>query len=82
MIRVYGNGVLGVGAVSVTISSNADNYMDIDCESGIACRGPENMNRFVALSGYDFPQLPPGETGLSLGTGITRIEITPRWWTV
>lgn len=81
-IRVYGNGVLGVGAVSITIINNAGKYIDIDSESGLATRGAENMNSSITLSGFDFPTLKSGNTGISLGTGITRVEITPRWWTV
>lgn len=82
LIRVYGNGVLGVGAVSVTIINNAGKYIDIDSESGIASRDAENMNSSITLSGFDFPTLASGENGISLGTGITRVEITPRWWSV
>jgi phage-related protein len=80
LIRVYGNGVLGVGAESVTIINNAGNYIDLDSATGMAMRGVANMNSSVNLSGTDFPTLPAGETGISLGTGITRVEITPRWW--
>lgn len=82
LIRVYGNGVLGVGANSITIINNSGNYIDIDTASGIASRGAANMNQSITLSGYDFPTLPAGETGISLALGITRAEITPRWWTV
>lgn len=82
LIRVYGNGVLGVGAFSVTIINNAGNYIDIDSESGIASRDAENMNSSITLSGFDFPTLESGDNGISLGTGITRVEITPRWWSV
>ena len=33
-------------------------------------------------SGIDFPRLAAGSTGISLGTGITKVEITPRWFVV
>lgn len=82
LIRVYGNGVLGVGATSITIINNSGNYIDIDTASGIASRGAANMNSSITLSGYDFPTLPAGTTGISLASGITQVQITPRWWTV
>ena len=28
----------------------------------------------------DYPVLAPGSTGIALGTGISRVMITPRWW--
>lgn len=82
LIRVYGNGVLGVGANSITIINNSGNYIDIDTASGLARRGAVNMNQSITLSGYDFPTLPAGATGISLASGITQVQITPRWWTV
>lgn len=78
-IRVYGTGVLGVGSESITISQ-ADVYTDIDCDIMDAFKGTANKNKFVSVSGADFPTLAPGANGISLGTGITRVEITPRWW--
>lgn len=82
LIRVYGNGVLGVGANSITIINNSGNYIDIDTASGLARRGAANMNSSITLSGYDFPTLPAGATGISLRSGITQVQITPRWWSV
>jgi len=82
LIRVYGNGVLGVGSDSITVSNNASNYMDIDCEAGLAYRGASNMNNSIMLSGFDFPELKGGTNNIALGTGISKVEITPRWWRV
>lgn len=81
-IRVYGNGVVGVGATSITLINNAGNYIDVDSATGMATRDEANMNSSVTLSGFEFPTLPAGNTGVSLGAGISRVEITPRWWTV
>ena len=82
LIRVYGNGVLGVGSDSITIINNSGNYIDIDCDAGLAYRGATNMNSSITLSGYDFPALVGGTNNIALGTGITKVEITPRWWRV
>lgn len=81
LLRVYGAGVLGVGDVNITISA-ADVYTDIDCETGRAYKGATPRDRYVTLSSIDYPYLQPGENGISLGTGITSVEITPRWYTV
>lgn len=82
LIRVYGNGVLGVGADSITIINNAGNYINIDCQSGIAYRDAANMNGSITLSGFDFPVLASGANSIALGAGISQVIITPRWWSV
>lgn len=81
LLRVYGAGVLGIGSDSVTITS-ADVYTDIDCEMQDAFKGTASKNQYIQLSGYNFPVLAPGVNNIALGTGITRVEITPRWWTI
>ena len=79
LLRVYGTGVLGIGSQSVTITQ-ADEYTDLDCEMMDAYKGAVSKNAFVRLSDYNFPVLKPGRTNFSLGSGITQVEITPRWW--
>lgn len=79
LIRVYGTGAFQVGAVTVTISSNPT-YIDLDSELMDAYCGSVNCNSLVSLSGYDYPEL-SGDTTITLGVGITKLEITPRWWT-
>lgn len=81
LLRVYGTGILGIGSHSITITK-ADTYTDIDCEMQDAYKGAVSKNRYIQLSDYNFPTLAPGTNRISLGTGISRIEITPRWWTV
>lgn len=80
-LRIYGNGRLTVGGVRIEVSGNADNYIDIDCEAEDACRGYTNMNSNLTLLDNRFPALPSGETQIEF-TGITKVEIKPRWWTV
>ena len=80
LIRVYGSGALGVGSETLTITDNTNNYIDIDCDMQDAYRGSANMNAKVTLSSGEFPVLHPGSTGITLGSGITKVEITPRWW--
>lgn len=78
MIRVYGTGSLGVGSNTVTITTNTS-YIDIDCEMMDAYRGATNCNGDIVLSSGSFPTLKPGANGITL-TGITKVEITPKWW--
>lgn len=80
LLRVYGTGTVGVGSRSITII-RADGYTDIDLETGSAYKGATNHNYDVDL-GLELPTLAPGETGVALGEGITRVDITPRWWSV
>ena len=81
LLRVYGAGQIGVNGDTITISQ-ADVYTDIDCEMMDCFKGLVNKNQFVTFSNYNFPVFAPGVNSISLGTGITRVEITPRWWRV
>ena len=80
LIRVYGKGKLEVGSETITIAKGATSYIDIDCDIQDCYEGSENRNGLVTLT--DFPTLSSGDTGIKLGSGITKVEITPRWWTV
>ena len=79
LIRVYGTGALGIGSTTVTISSNPG-YIDIDCDMMDAYYGAVNCNSYITLT--QFPVLKPGDNGVTLGTGITKVIITPKWWTI
>lgn len=81
LLRVYGFGTFGIGSDTVTIIS-ADEYTDIDCELMDAFKGATNCNGNIVLNSGRFPVLTPGANGVSLGSGITKIEITPRWYTL
>lgn len=80
-IRVYGTGTFTLGATSVQITETTD-YIDIDSELQDAYRGLVNKNGCIVLPSGKFPSLPAGNTGVALGEGISRLEITPRFWTI
>lgn len=80
LLRVYGNGVLGVGSTNITIAGNTYSYVDIDCDMGRAYYGATPLDSKITLNTIDYPELAPGNNGIVLGTGITRVIITPRWW--
>ena len=79
LIRIYGTGTVTIGSVEVAWNGPSS-YVDLDCDIQDAYYMGSNMNQYIQLSGYDFPKLEPGETQIILGTGITRVDITPRWW--
>lgn len=83
LIRVYGTGSLEIGNKTIKITK-ADEYTDLDCDIEEAYKddGSHNCNGNVQITDYDFPTLPIGKTGIKLGEGITKVEVTPRWWTV
>ena len=80
-MRVYGQGVLTVNGTAVTISSTSS-YIDLDCELQDAYYGSQNLNKYVSLSPNEFPKLSAGANAITLGSGITRVIITPRWWRI
>lgn len=79
LLRVYGAGVLGIGDNAITILS-ADEYTDIDCETMEAYKGTQSCNERIKIQNIDFPVLSAGEIGITLGEGITQVDLTPRWW--
>lgn len=54
--------------------------MDVDCDIMDAHYGAINLNSYLTLSGNEYPTLVAGANNLTIGSGITRVEITPRWW--
>lgn len=79
LLRIYGTGTVGIGDNAITITS-ADEYTDIDCDIMEAFKGTASCNQYVQIQGNDFPVLHAGTNGITLGTGITRVDITPRWY--
>lgn len=82
LLRVYGSGTLGIGGTNIVISAHAYSYMDIDCATGRAYYSATPLDSKVTLNAIDYPVLKPGSNGVSLSSGITRLIIQPRWWTV
>lgn len=83
LIRVVGSGALVVGSTTITVASNALSYIDLDCELCDASCGATNANRFITLSGTDYPVLPGNTTtGITKANTMTSVQIWPRWWTL
>ena len=79
LLRIYGRGRLTVGDEQVTVTEN-DSFIDLDCELEDAFRDTVNLNGCIELSSGDFPVLKPGSTSITFGSGITTVELIPRWW--
>ena len=79
LLRIYGRGRLTVGDEQVTVTEN-DSFIDLDCELEDAFRDTVNLNGCIELSSGDFPVLKPGSTSITFGSGITKVELIPRWW--
>lgn len=80
-IRVYGAGEIGIGSATITIDAHPFTYIDIDCDIMDAHYGASNANEYITVTDHIFPVLKPGANGITLD-GVTKIEITPRWFTL
>lgn len=83
LLRVYGTGTFSIGSTSMQITA-ANTYTDIDCDICECYRDTmaDNRNASVKLLSGGFPVLHEGDNGITLGSGISRIIITPRWWKI
>lgn len=81
LIRVTGSGTVGIGDNTITVGSGYS-YVDIDSETQNCYCGTQNANAIVSFSTGEFPTLTPGVTGITVGSGITSVQITPRWYRV
>lgn len=83
LLRIYGAGQVGIGRYTITISQ-ADTYTDIDCDIMEAYKDSAaySRNRYVTFSTTGSISFAPGDNGVSLGSGITKAVVTPRWYTI
>ena len=82
LILIYGNGTAGIGQKTIEVKGNTYPYVEVDCETMDAFYGATNCNSMISLTSGDFPVLNPGDNGITLGKGIPKIELIPRWWIV
>lgn len=79
LLVVTGTGNLTVNGVQIAISASPTT---IDCEAMEAYNGTVSRNGDIVLTPNQFPVLSPGSNTITLGAGITKVEITPRWWRI
>lgn len=88
LLAVTGSGILTLGTQTMTIIARASSssVLYIDCESQEAWEvvgaGKASRNDYVQNAGEEFPVLSAGSNTVNLGSGITQVVITPRWWRV
>ena len=88
LLAVTGGGILTLGSGVMTIieRASASSVIYIDCESQEAWEevggAKASRNDYIQNAGEQFPVLRGGENTVNLGTGITKVEITPRWWRI
>lgn len=82
LIAVSGTGSFGMGSQTVTITSNPNNRMVIDCESQDVYDSSTyaNLNGNITLSSGEFPTLPAGTSSITV-SGVS-LSVTPRWWSI
>lgn len=80
LIRVYGAGTVQVGDTAIIVKDHSYPYIDSDTEVMNARYVATDCNNLIEIPTVDFPVLKPGDNGIVLGQGITKVEITPRWW--
>lgn len=81
LLRAYGTGKMYLGDYSIEIKS-ADEYTDIDCFLQEAYKGLVSKNANVEFGSTGKPVLKTGVNNIQLPSTITRLEITPRWYTI
>ena len=88
LLVVTGAGQLVIGSYVIEISdgSGANQVIYIDCESQEAWEMVGGAmiarNDYIQIAGREFPKLTAGENVITLGSGITNLDITPRWWRI
>lgn len=86
LIKAVGTGTVVVGDTAITITGTAGQTIYIDCDSMEIYKlnggTPQSAASLVSFSGNDFPKLKAGSNTVALGTGITSVTITPRWWII
>jgi hypothetical protein len=86
LIKISGIGTVGIGEYLITISGIAEQTIYIDCDTMEIYKYTDgelvSASSFVSFATYDFPKLVPGINNISVGTGITEVIITPRWWII
>lgn len=86
LVAVTGTGTLGIGEYILTITGTATQTLYINCETmeiyTLAGTVPTGASSLVSVNKNDFPVLKPGANNISVGSGITAVTITPRWWRI
>jgi len=81
IIRVYGSGEITLSAGQNSVRFNpVDGWVELDCDLQDAYKGTTNKNNTMTMA--TVPALEPGENTVGWVGNASKVEITPRWWTV
>ena len=80
LIHIEGSGIVSVTIGGKTISANITDYINIDCDSQNAYR-LANENKNSLISG-NFPLILPGANTIGITGTTTKVEVTPRFFTI
>jgi phage-related protein len=77
IITVYGAGTLTICDYTLVIeATGGEDYIVINSEIGECYYGSENRGNKVT---GDFPKIDPGECAITIGAGITQVNIQGNW---
>lgn len=84
LLEVTGVGSFWLGDTQITITGTSGQIIYIDCETGECYKVTGGIispaNGLVTLNRLDFPKLASGINNIQLGSGISKVKVTPRWW--
>lgn len=78
LIRVYGKGTVTVGTNVFVINTAGTEFIEIDTDSKQAYEGTANRNSNIKINQWG--SLTSGNNTITLGTGITKVTVKPRWY--
>jgi phage-related protein len=86
LIKVTGTGILTINNYALTILGASGQTLYIDCDTQEAWEmvagSKVSRNDYIQNAGEEFPVLASGQNSITIGTGLSNLEITPRWWRV
>lgn len=78
LIRVYGKGTVTIGTNVFVINTAGTEFIEIDTDSKQAYEGTTNRNSNIKVNQWG--SLTSGNNTITLGTGITKVTVKPRWY--
>lgn len=80
-VSLSGAGAIVIGGTRVEISAGETTlYLDCESQNAYALDAGVAVNRNNLVNAPEFPALAPGSNAVTLSGGVSRVEITPRWW--